>query len=49
MAKKSKASLTQWAHFRFSVIGGLLARPPKKGQLVSYPQISCFFWQKIKL
>lgn len=33
MAKKSKASLTKWAHFRFSVIGGLLARPPKKGQL----------------
>jgi putative transposase len=33
MGKKSKASLTKWANFRFSVIGGLLARPPKKGQL----------------
>lgn len=33
MRKKSKASLTKWANFRFSVIGGLLAKPPKKGQL----------------
>ena len=33
MGRKSKASLTKWAHFRFSVIGGLLARPPQKGQL----------------
>ena len=23
----------QWAHFRFSVIGGLLSCPPQKGQL----------------
>ncbi len=29
MSKK----LTDWAHFRFSIIGGLLARPPDKGEL----------------
>ncbi len=33
MSKKSEASLTKWANFRFSVVGRLLARPPKKGQL----------------
>ena len=33
MSKKSKKQLTNWAHFRFSVIGGLLARPPDKGDL----------------
>jgi transposase InsO family protein len=33
MSKKSKKYLTDWAHFRFSVIGGLLARPPGKGDL----------------
>lgn len=30
---KSKRQLTDWAHFRFSIIGGLLARPPDKGEL----------------
>ena len=33
MSKKSKKQLRNWAHFRFSVIGGLLARPPDKGDL----------------
>jgi len=33
MSKKSKKQLTNWAHFRFSIIGGLLARPPDKGDL----------------
>ena len=33
MSKESKKQLTNWAHFRFSVIGGLLARPPDKGDL----------------
>lgn len=33
MSKKSQGQLTDWAQFRFSVIGGLLARPPEKGQL----------------
>jgi transposase InsO family protein len=33
MSKKSKKQLTNWAHFRFSIIGGLLARPPCKGDL----------------
>jgi len=33
MSKKSRKPLTDWAHFRFSVIGGLLARPPCKGDL----------------
>lgn len=28
-----KQGLTSWAHLRFSVIGGLLAHPPKKGEL----------------
>jgi hypothetical protein len=33
MSKKSKKQLSDWAHFRFSVIGALLARPPDKGDL----------------
>jgi putative transposase len=33
MGKKSRKLLTDWAHFRFSVIGSLLARPPGKGDL----------------
>jgi putative transposase len=33
MSKESKKQLTNWAHFRFSVIGTLLARPPCKGDL----------------
>jgi hypothetical protein len=33
MSKKSKGKLTTWAQLRFSIIGGLLARPPKKGEL----------------
>jgi len=33
MSKESKRQLIDWAHFRFSVIGGLLARPPGKGDL----------------
>jgi transposase InsO family protein len=33
MSKKSNRQLIDWAHFRFSIIGGLLARPPDKGQL----------------
>ena len=33
MSKKSRKQLSDWAHFRFSVIGALLARPPGKGDL----------------
>ena len=33
MSKKSRKRLSNWAHFRFSIIGGLLARPPDKGEL----------------
>jgi putative transposase len=33
MSEKSSGKLTDWAHLRFSIIGGLLARPPKKGNL----------------
>ncbi len=33
MSKKLKGQLTDWAHFRFSIIGSLLARPPLKGDL----------------
>ena len=33
MSKKLQGQLTDWAQFRFSVIGGLLARPPEKGRL----------------
>lgn len=33
MRRKSKRPITNWAQFRFSIIGGLLASPPKPGQL----------------
>ena len=33
MDKTSPKTLQNWAVFRFSVIGGLLARPPEKGEL----------------
>jgi len=33
MNKKDNSGLKEWAYFRFSVIGGLLARPPDKGDL----------------
>lgn len=33
MRSKSKRTLMDWAQFRFSVIGGLLARPPGRGEL----------------
>jgi putative transposase len=33
MSKKSRGRLASWAQLRFSIIGGLLARPPKKGDL----------------
>lgn len=33
MTDTPKGSLNKWAQFRFSVIGGLLARPPQKGEL----------------
>ena len=33
MSKKSKKQLTDWAQFRFSIIGGLLVRPPLAGEL----------------
>ena len=33
MSKKKEISISDWAQFRFSVIGALLARPPDKGQL----------------
>jgi transposase InsO family protein len=33
MNQKDDTGLKDWAHFRFSVIGGLLARPPDKGRL----------------
>jgi len=33
MSKKTRKRLRNWAHFRFSVIGDLLARPPGKGEL----------------
>lgn len=33
MSQKPKKLLMDWAQFRFSVIGGLLARPPEKGEL----------------
>jgi len=31
--KLTKGKLTSWAALRFSIIGGLLARPPQKGEL----------------
>lgn len=33
MPETAKAGDQRWAHFRFSVVGPLLAAPPKKGQL----------------
>jgi hypothetical protein len=33
MDKTSPKTLQNWAVFRFSVVGGLLARPPEKGEL----------------
>jgi len=33
MSNKSQGQLSNWAQFRFSVIGALLARPPEKGRL----------------
>lgn len=33
MNEKSRGKLTDWAQLRFSIIGGLLASPPKKGDL----------------
>lgn len=33
MKKKERRKITSWAKLRFSVIGGLLASPPKKGEL----------------
>jgi transposase InsO family protein len=33
MSKKKEVSIRDWAQFRFSVIGGLLAQPPDTGQL----------------
>ncbi|MDP2971374.1 MAG: DDE-type integrase/transposase/recombinase [Deltaproteobacteria bacterium] len=33
MDKASPKTLQNWAVFRFSVVGGLLARPPEKGEL----------------
>jgi len=35
MSKKKESPISDWAQFRFSVIGSLLARPPDKGQLRS--------------
>lgn len=34
MSKKSKGGLSSWAQLRFSIIGGLLARPPERGYLL---------------
>ena len=39
MDKKSNLAAITWAQLRFSVIGGLLARPPCKGQLGKELQI----------
>lgn len=33
MTSKDRKGLTCWARFRFSIIGGLLASPPEKGEL----------------
>jgi transposase InsO family protein len=33
MKEKPKARLNSWAQLRFSIIGGLLARPPRTGEL----------------
>ncbi|MCG8701765.1 MAG: DDE-type integrase/transposase/recombinase, partial [Bacteroidales bacterium] len=34
MTSLSKKGVTSWAHLRFSIIGGLLANPPAKGELI---------------
>ena len=39
MGKKSNTPTITWAQLRFSIIGGLLARPPCKGQLGKELQI----------
>ena len=39
MGKKSNTAVITWAQLRFSIIGGLLARPPCKGQLGKELQI----------
>ncbi len=39
MGKKSNTPVITWAQLRFSIIGGLLARPPCKGQLGKELQI----------
>lgn len=33
MSQKSNGRLTTWPQLRFSIVGGLLARPPEKGKL----------------
>lgn len=33
MSGKTKTKLSSWSQLRFSIIGGLLARPPEKGEL----------------
>lgn len=33
MSTNPKARLSSWAQLRFSIVGGLLARPPKVGEL----------------
>ena len=33
MTSDERKGLASWAQFRFSIIGGLLARPPEKGEL----------------
>ncbi len=35
MSNKTQSPLDKWALFRFSVVGGLLAKPPAKGELLS--------------
>lgn len=39
MSEKSTGKLTSWAQLRFSIIGGLLARPPQKGELQKELQV----------
>jgi hypothetical protein len=34
MSKKPRGGLSNWAQLRFSIIGGLLARPPERGDLL---------------
>ena len=33
MSNKTQSPVDKWALFRFSVVGGLLAKPPAKGEL----------------